>query len=205
MPYLTTVPSLLRKIYGDVVWDMPASDKSVYLSFDDGPHPTETLFVLEQLAKYGAKATFFCIGKNVEEHPPIYQHIISEGHAVGNHSFHHLNGWKTASQEYYNDIEKAGTLIHSPLFRPPYGRITARQVRELKKRGLQTIMWSVISGDFDRKISPQKCVSNIMKQARPGAIIVFHDSTKASANLRGALPLVLEKLSGEGYSFKSLL
>lgn len=204
MAYLVTVPSIIRKIYGDVTWDMPATEKIIYLTFDDGPHPEETPFVLEILAKYNAKATFFCIGKNVVVHENIYSDILQQGHSTANHSFSHPDGWKTSNADYLKDVDKACDIIKSNLFRPPYGKITPNQVKTLRQRGLRTIMWTVISGDFDKSITPLKCFQNVMRYVKPGAIVVFHDSTKASVNLRHALPKVLEELSRQGYIFNSL-
>lgn len=204
MAYLLTVPNLLRNFFGDVIWEIPATDKVIYLTFDDGPFIKETQFVLDELDKHNAKATFFCIGKNVTAHPELYSQILQQGHITGNHTYNHLNGWKTDNDSYYNDIEKARKHIGGDLFRPPYGKITRRQVIALKKRGLTTIMWTAISADFDNSLTPQKCFENVMKHAKPGAIIVFHDSAKASKNLRYALPKVLDELSRQGYSFQAL-
>jgi peptidoglycan-N-acetylglucosamine deacetylase len=204
MAYAIKVPSLLRKFFGDVLWEMPVKEKLVYLTFDDGPHPTETGFVLEELRRHQAKGSFFCIGDNVRKYPDVYQSILDEGHTTANHSYNHLNGWKTETTAYITNVQQAATLIDSKLFRPPYGRITRKQVRKLKHLGYQTIMWSVISADFDQNISPQQCVNNVMKHVKAGSIIVFHDSDKASKNLRVALPEVLSKLCGLGYHFASI-
>jgi peptidoglycan-N-acetylglucosamine deacetylase len=195
----------MKWVYPDYIWSMPRNQKKIYLTFDDGPHPEATPFVLDQLKKYGAKATFFCIGKNVAEHPAIYKRIMDEGHAIGNHTQNHLNGWQTADAEYFENIKQAAAYIDSNLFRPPYGRITrfqAKQVRE--KMGLKIIMWSVLSADFDERIKPEDCWKNVRNSAKNGSIIVFHDSQKANPRMSYALPKLLETLSAEKYSFEKI-
>ena len=203
MFYLVQTPRWLQKLYPRRLWRLPAVKKTLYLSFDDGPHPTITPFVLDTLQQYGAKATFFCIGRNVQAHPEIYQRILREGHAVGNHSFDHLNGWKTTDEDYLDNILKAGKLIDSNLYRPPYGRMTRSQEKKLVELPgfFITVMWTVLSGDFDKDLSPLQCWNNLHKHAKPGSIIVFHDSEKANEKMRYALPLVLEHFSREGYTF----
>ena len=185
---------------------MPATRKVVYLTFDDGPHPEATPFVLEQLAAAKAKGTFFCIGKNVQQYPAIFTAIQSAGHAIGNHTMHHVNGFKTAANAYVNDIAAAGTLTSAKFFRPPYGRITRRQHRLLQQQfpHIQTVMWSVLSGDFDVNISGETCLKNVLRHIEAGAIIVFHDSTKALPRLRIALPALLTWLQQNGYSCEVL-
>jgi peptidoglycan/xylan/chitin deacetylase (PgdA/CDA1 family) len=159
--------------------------------------------VLDILAKFDAKATFFCLGKNVERHPGLFRQLTEAGHAVGNHTFDHLNGWQTGSTEYFKNTEKADTLIVSALFRPPYGKITPAQISLLKKK-YRIIMWDVISGDFDPGTSAEQCVKNVLKNVRPGSIIVFHDTLKAKEKLSYALPIVLKELTGQGYEMLSL-
>lgn len=153
-------------------------EKIIYLTFDDGPHPVATPFVLDTLKKYNAKATFFCIGKNVAQHPDIYKRILLEGHTTGNHTHNHLNGSKNSNEEYIANIKEAKKYIDSNLFRPPYGRITGFQVK-LLNRAFNIIMWDVLSADFDIHLSPEKCSRNVIKSAREGSIVVFHDSEKA--------------------------
>jgi peptidoglycan/xylan/chitin deacetylase (PgdA/CDA1 family) len=215
MFYTVKVPWLIRKLYPSLTWEKPTNQKILYLTFDDGPHPTATPFVLDQLAKYNAKATFFCIGKNVMEYPAIYKRILDEGHNVGNHTFNHLNGWKTANEKYLENIFEAAKYIDSNLFRPPYGRITKFQIGLLqgdrlsskheRQAGLfKIIMWSVISADFDKKLTPEKCLQYVILNSKPGSIIVFHDSTKAWDRMSYALPKVLEHFSKEGYLFNSV-
>jgi len=178
----------------------------MYLTFDDGPHQVATPFVLKQLKKYNAKATFFCIGKNAEDHFDIYKNIIEEGHAVGNHTYNHLNGWKTNDKEYLDNIFKAKKIIDSDLFRPPFGRITKFQLQQLKgdKFKLKTIMCSVLTGDFDESISGEQCYLTVVKNARQGSIVAFHDSGKALERVEYALPLVLQHFTEKGFEFKSI-
>ena len=160
---------------------MPGTEKIIYLSFDDGPHPFATPFVLDELKKHKAKGTFFCIGKNVQENTAIYKRILDEGHAVGNHTHHHLNGWQTPQDAYLKDIAEAGKFIYSNLFRPPYGKATKAQLKILSALPYQLspIMWTVLSGDFDTQLSKEKCLNNILNKTSKGSIIVFHDSEKA--------------------------
>lgn len=206
MFYLVRIPGLVKKIYPDYIWDIPSTDKKIFLSFDDGPHETATPFVLDELKKFNAKATFFCIGKNVVAHPEIYRRIIDEGHTAGNHTFNHLNGNKTGDDEYIADIKKAADYIDSNLFRPPYGRITRFQANVLRnaKQPYKIIMWSILSGDFDTSLSPEKCLENVVLKSRPGSIVVFHDSAKAWDRMSYALPRVLQHFADQGYSFEKL-
>ena len=206
MFYFAKSPFWLRFLYKDRIWKIGNSPKKLFLTFDDGPHETITPNVLELLKKHNAKATFFCIGKNVEANPEVYKRIIDEGHAIGNHTFNHLNGWKTDDDEYLQNIFKAKQHIDSNFFRPPYGRITRFQFNQLRKPryNLKTIMWSVLSGDFDTKISKEKCLQNILLNVEDGAIIVFHDSEKAKERMMYALTETLEVLSKKGYTFEKI-
>lgn len=189
--------------YPLLTWQIKTDEKVIYLTFDDGPHETATSFVLNILKKHNAKATFFCIGKNVQLHPEIYERIINEGHSVGNHTFNHLNGWKVNDENYLSDIKNASAVIQSKLFRPPYGRIKKSQVKILQPN-YNIIMWSVLSGDFDVNLSLQKCLNNVIKNTAKGSIVVFHDSAKAMERLAFALPKTLEYFSEKGYVFKSI-
>lgn len=208
MRYFVKTPWWLKKIYSSYTWSIEEKKNRIYLTFDDGPHPEATPFVLDELKKHQAKATFFCIGNNVAQHPAIYQRIIDEGHAVGNHTYSHLNGWKTANDIYLTDINKAATLIDSTLFRPPYGRITSFQARHvkdaLKVSDAKIIMWDVISGDFDIDLSEEKCLQNVILNATRGSIVVFHDSEKAFKKLKYCLPLVLNFFSEKGFEFAAV-
>lgn len=190
-------------IYPSLVWRMQNTGKTIYLSFDDGPHETATPFVLEQLRQYQAKASFFCIGKNVAAHPDIYQQILAEGHTTGNHTMNHVNGWKVTDEVYLDEVQQASALIHSNLFRPPYGRIKSSQQRKLQTINpkLQTIMWTVLSGDFDTGLTPEACLSYVLYHTKPGSIIVFHDSEKAWERMSYVLPKMLAHFSKEGYGF----
>ena len=206
MFYLTKTPGILKALYKSCTWHLSQARQAVYLTFDDGPHPQATPFVLEQLRKYDAKGTFFCIGKNVVEHPEIYQQLLQEGHAVGNHTHNHLNGWKTSTSKYLENIQEAGRYINSALFRPPYGRITPFQVNAIKKQrpNTQIIMWDVLSADFDTAITGEACVQNVVFKAKPGSIIVFHDSAKAWDRLSYALPRVLEFCRKQQWAVEAL-
>ena len=207
MFYFTKTPWLLKKLYSECIWDVKTDEKILYLTFDDGPNPQATPFVLQELKKYNAKATFFCIGKNVKEYFDIYKQIISDGHKPGNHTYNHLNGWKTTDKKYLEDIRLAANIIDTELFRPPYGKITKFQVNALQgeKYKLKTIMWDVLSGDFDEKLTPENCYLNVINKAKPGSVVVFHDSLKAFPRLEYTLPRVLEFFSQKGYQFKFLL
>jgi peptidoglycan-N-acetylglucosamine deacetylase len=208
MFYFTKTPFWLKMLYPDCLWNYPkgSNGKKIYLSFDDGPHPEATPFVLDQLKKFNAKASFFCIGKNVITEAAIYKRILMEGHRVGNHSFDHLNGWKTDSKVYLENIEKARMLIDSDLFRPPYGRATAFQIRNLKvKLRYKIVMWDVLSGDFDPVVNGQIAAERVISKSKSGSIVVFHDSAKAFPVLKTALPAVLAYFSGNGYSFEKII
>jgi peptidoglycan/xylan/chitin deacetylase (PgdA/CDA1 family) len=212
MFYFFKTPWLLKKMYPGCTWDMPATEKIIYLTFDDGPHPTATPYALDVLQQYQAKATFFCIGKNVVEHPAIYRRILDEGHRTGNHTHNHLNGWKVKNDQYINNIVEASQHIDSNLFRPPYGRITKFQVKILSDiaaykgsdRNFRIIMWDVLSGDFDRDLSPESCTLNVINKSKQGSIVVFHDSEKAFPRMKEALPAMLKYFSGKGYRFEAI-
>jgi peptidoglycan/xylan/chitin deacetylase (PgdA/CDA1 family) len=205
MFYPIRTPWLFKQLFRGCTWDMPADDNRVYLSFDDGPHPIATAFVLDLLKVHNAKGSFFCIGNNVKKYPDVYQRIITEGHATGNHTQHHKNGWKTDPDEYLTDIREAQQYIESGIFRPPYGRVRFAQLSRIRDElGLRPVMWSLLSGDFDPSISGTKCADNILKNIRPGDIVVFHDSEKAFERLRYALPLVLELIRARGWVAEKL-
>ncbi len=190
-------------MYPECLWHIKTDNKIVYLTFDDGPHPQATQIVLNELKKYNALATFFCIGKNVAEHFDLYKQIINDGHKVANHTYNHLNGWKTKDAIYLDDIKNAMQIIDSNLFRPPYGRITKFQLKALQGKAfkLRTVMWSVLSGDFDNRLSHEDCYVNVVKNSNPGSIIVFHDSLKALPRMQFALPKILQFFTDNDYSF----
>lgn len=206
MFYLVKTPSWVEKLYPRRIWSIKTDAREIYLSFDDGPHPQHTPFVLDELKKFDAKATFFCIGKNVVAYPEVYQRILDEGHSVGNHSFDHLNASKTGEEAYLQNVALAKNYIDTGLFRPPYGRINSFLVRQLLSPAyrLKTVMWTVLSGDFDRGITKEKCLDNVLLNTKEGSIVVFHDSDKASEKLRYALPSVLKYFSEKGFVFKRI-
>lgn len=207
--YWIKTNAVIKRLFSNYVWDIPNKDKKVFLTFDDGPTPEITEWTLAQLKNYNAKATFFCIGNNIQKHPEVFNTIIQEGHAIGNHTFNHLNGWKTATQEYIanailcdSQIQKATTCNKQPLlFRPPYGKIKSRQAKLLKQMGYKIIMWDVLSADFDQTITPEQCLNNVISTVKSGSIIVFHDSVKSFKNLEYALPKTLEYLKENGFGF----
>ena len=201
--YLAYSPFWLRWFYRDLTWHKSRSNKCIYITFDDGPIPVVTPWVLNILKQFNVKATFFCIGDNVAKHPDIYRQILADGHSVGNHTFNHLNGWKTGDKAYLENIEQCKELVQSNLFRPPYGRSKKSQYSILNTQ-YSIIMWDVLSGDFDINLSPEKCLNNVLKHSRNGSIIVFHDSLKAFERLEYALPLALENLKKKGYNFSKL-
>ena len=196
---------LFRKFYPkDVVWDVPAKSKTLYLTFDDGPTTEITQWILDTLEVYNAKATFFCVGENVSKHPEIYASLIDKGHAVGNHTHNHLNGWKTPIEPYIENVVLARERIQSNLFRPPYGKIKPVQAKTLKKMGYRIILWSVLSYDFDKNLDRNEAWKNIVKYSKSGSIIVFHDHLKAFENLKELLPKTLEYFKSKGYSFEKI-
>jgi len=213
---------LMRRIYPSAVWRVPSKEKKIFLTFDDGPVPEVTPWVLSALRDYNAKATFFCVGANIEKHPEIFRQIIAEEHSIGNHTYNHLNGWKTKKEDYLKNIEKCNAQISryadgqmkthphifsfahpNILFRPPYGRMTKSQISILKSQ-YSVVMWDVLSGDFDKKTSEEQCLQNVLTKAREGSIVVFHDSVKAKKNLYYVLPKFLKHFSEKGFVFKKL-
>ena len=203
--YLVKTPSIFRWMYPNLIWKK-STKNTIFLTFDDGPIPEVTPFVLDTLKEYGAKATFFCIGDNVRKYPEVYRRVLDEGHSVGNHTFNHLKGWATEDDEYIKNIELCSQYVESDLFRPPYGRIKNSQIRELRKlnSNFKIIMWDVLSGDFDTKLKPEKCLRYVVKNTCPGSIVVFHDSIKAFPILEDVLPKALEFWKRKGYEFGAL-
>ncbi|MGC4057460.1 MAG: polysaccharide deacetylase family protein [Chitinophagaceae bacterium] len=202
--YFVKPPALLKRLFpADLTWKKESHD-TVYLSFDDGPHPVATPFVLDQLDAFHAKATFFCIGKNVSLHPDIYHRILVGEHSVGNHTQNHLNGWKTSTDIYLKNVRSATSTIDSTLFRPPYGKIKKAQAAAIQKQGYEIVMWDILCGDFDTDLSPEQCWQNIRRHIRPGAIVVFHDSAKAWERMRYALPLTLDYCRSQNWKFGTL-
>ncbi len=201
--YLVKTPNFIQSLFPNFTWRIPTNEKCVYLTFDDGPIPEVTPWVLDQLAQYDAKATFFCVGDNIRKYPDIFQMVKDQGHVTGNHTVNHLDGWSTENITYFHNIRRCARQVGSDLFRPPYGRLKPQQALFLQ-RHYRIVMWDVLSGDFDPDITPEQCYENVVRNVRPGSIIVFHDSLKAQEKLEFALPKVLEYLSAAGYSFNAL-
>lgn len=238
-------PGFIKALFPNFIWSVTTSRKELYLTFDDGPTPEITVWVLDILKRYNAKATFFCIGSNIKKYPDVFEKIISEGHTIGNHTFNHLKGWKHKTKDYLKDVEKTQVLIHTKpqieataysnkqllsgvdvhqsssvldenskrkkngdlnlkLFRPPYGKLKPKQAKQLHKKGYNIVLWDVLSFDWDTSVSKEKCFENVLNSAENGSIIVFHDSVKASQNLKYSLPKVLEYYNSRGFIFKAL-
>lgn len=221
--YLIKSPLLLKWYYPSLLWNKSRTEKVIYLTFDDGPIPNVTDFVLKTLKVFNAKATFFCIGDNIVKHPEVFERVKTDGHTIGNHTFNHLKGWKTDDKTYFENTLKCQQLTQTELFRPPYGRIRKSQIRSLElgvrnseykalnnlqlqthHSKLKIVMWDVLSGDFDTKLSPEKCYQNVIKHTENGSIIVFHDSLKAFDRLSYALPKVLAYFTEKGFAFSTL-
>lgn len=206
MRFWVKTNQFVKWLFPNYVWNIPNGEHKVYLTFDDGPTPEITEWVLAQLKSHSAKATFFCIGDNIRKHPDIFQKVQQEGHAIGNHTFNHLNGWKTANKKYIDNtklcqsiINRQPTTDNQQLFRAPYGKIKPSQSRILRQLGYKIIMWDVISMDFDQTITPKKCLENVLNNVSSGSIIVFHDSIKAQQNLQYVLPKTLDFLKDKGF------
>ena len=205
--YLVKTPAFIPKIYRKRLWHFDRKEKVIYLTFDDGPTPVVTDFTLDVLKEFNAKATFFCIGKNIENNPGLFQKIQMDGHAIGNHTYNHLNGWKTPNSTYFEDISKTDTYLdqNSKLFRPPYGKMTNAQAHFLQnKMGYTIVMWDVLSADFDLSINNEDCLKNVMNHSKNGSIIVFHDSEKAAQKIRYVLPKILKHYTDLGFQFKKI-
>lgn len=196
-------PFLAQVIYPNVTWRLSKTEKTIYLTFDDGPEPTVTPWVLDTLKAFNACATFFCLGKNVNAYPEVYNRILREGHAVGNHTYSHLKGWKTSNSVYLEDVKKCAEVVSSRLFRPPYGKMKFSQYSGLNTQ-YSIIMWDVLSYDYDQSLAPEKCLQQVIKYSRPGSIVVLHDSLKAQKNLLYLLPRALEHFHTKGFLFKAI-
>lgn len=201
--YLVKTPSFIRKLFPNFTWKLPTEDKVVYLTFDDGPIPEVTPWVLDLLEKYKAKATFFCVGENVKKYSDILEKVKKAGHSIGNHTFNHLNGWLTDNVTYLRNVRKGAHAVHSELFRPPYGRVKPSQAKFLN-RHYRVVMWDVLSGDFDPLLSKEQCLDNVIRNTDNGSIVVFHDSLKAKDKLEYVLPKTLEYFTKKGYRFEAL-
>ncbi len=208
--YFFKTPKWLKMLYPALVWDKSGIGKSpsLYLTFDDGPIPEVTPWVLEQLKKYEVKATFFQVGDNLRKYPDIFRRVLAEGHRVGNHSYNHLNGWKTNEIDYFSNVKECQEAIESlgaetNLFRPPYGKISRKQIKTLKT-DFKIVMWDYLSGDFDHDLNVDLMIKNFKKKVKPGAIVVFHDNVKSFDSLKKALPEFLDFFKGRGYHFLTL-
>jgi peptidoglycan/xylan/chitin deacetylase (PgdA/CDA1 family) len=198
------IPFWIKWIYPSFIWQMPAIENTLYLTFDDGPHPTITPLVLNLLAQYNAKATFFCIGDRVKRYPEIIERIVAEGHSIGNHSQHHLNGWNNSNSAYIEDVHQASSLIASTLFRPPYGRIKRKQAKILEHEGYKIIMWTILSADYDHSLNKEECASRVTSHIDNGNIYLFHDSDKGEERMLHALPILLKLATDKGFLFKRI-
>lgn len=194
---------LLEKIFPEYTWSVKTSEKVIYLTFDDGPIPELTSWVLEQLKVYGAKATFFCVGENIQKHKEIFDAVLVEGHAVGNHTFNHIKGWKNTNEDYFENIEKSEEIYATKLFRPPYGQLKRSQGKELLK-SYKIVMWSVLTRDYSSRVSPEKCLKIALNNTKEGSIVVFHDNIKAKENLYYTLPKFLKHFNDLGFKFEAL-
>lgn len=195
-------PAFVHRLFPELLWNVPVTQDVIYLTFDDGPHPDITPKVLNILSQFDAKACFFCVGNNVHKYPGIFHQVLDAGHLVGNHSYHHINGWRTPDEFYFEDVEKCNKLVQSHYFRPPYGKILPSQMRYLKKY-YRLVMWSAITYDFDAEISKEDCLDISIGKTSRGSIVVFHDSLKAEENMLYALPRFLEYYSKKGYRFET--
>ena len=200
---LIKTPSFIRYIFPSLIWNKLKSRKTIYLTFDDGPHSDLSNFILDELKKYQAKATFFYLGRQVEKYPKIFERCVNENHQIGNHTYSHLNGWATNNKKYYKDINKASKLINSDLFRPPYGRIKMSQIKHLKKH-YKIVMWDVLSWDFDENTCSKECFKNIVKNTSSGSIIVLHENEKSYKKVKEVLPKILNYFSSKGFTFDVL-
>ena len=196
-------PDVLRPFMGKLLWRKSSSEKVIYLTFDDGPVPEVTPLVLDLLDEYNLKATFFCVGENVEKYPGIYNEVLKRGHRTGNHTYNHLKGVSVSTDEYLANVEKAALSIESNLFRPPYGRLKSKQ-RKALKAGYEIVMWDVITHDYNSNLSPITIMQNIKRYSRNGSLVVFHDSVKAERNMLTVLPLAIEYWNSKGYRFETL-
>lgn len=202
--YWIKTPQIIKRLFSNQVWDIPNKENKIYLTFDDGPTPEITEWVLGILKENNIKATFFCIGNNIQKHPEIFNKVINEGHGIGNHTFNHKNGWKTTTADYIENVElceKQLLNLKSKVFRPPYGKIKPLQSKKSRKLGYKIIMWDILTADFDAKISKEKCLENATQKVTSGSIIVFHDSIKAFRNLEYALPKTIQILKERGFVF----
>jgi len=207
--YPARFPKIFRLFFKSLVYNIPNENNRIFLTFDDGPTPEITHWVIDELEKVQAKATFFCIGNNIEKHPEIIRLLLKKQHKIANHSYNHAKGWKTTTTDYMNEVRKTQKLLErftetEKIFRPPYGRITNKQINELQKQQYKIVMWSVVSGDFSESLNIDKAINYLSKKTQKGDILVFHDSVKAFHNLKRMLPQVLQNLKDRGFVFELL-
>ncbi len=198
------VPGILYYIFNRFLWRVPVKDNSIFLTFDDGPSGDLTLWILDLLDKYNAKATFFCVGEKILANKAYYDKIVERGHLTANHTFSHEHFRDVSVKTYLHSIQKCGELVNSRLFRPPYGRVRPRIAKMIKRAGFKPVMWSVLSYDYDQEMSPGKILRKIVRQTKPGSIIVFHDNKKATRNIQIVLPRYLAFFANKGFKFKVL-
>ena len=208
--YWVKTNSIIKKLFPKLIWDIPNANKTVFLTFDDGPTPEITPWVLNVLKQHQIKATFFCIGDNIRKYPEIFKQVINDGHSIGNHTFNHLKGWETETRNYMENLQLCDTEIRKlttanyNLFRPPYGKIKRSQAIQAREAGYKIIMWDILTADYDKNVSPQKCLENATKKTASGSIIIFHDSVKAFPNVEFVLPKTIEKLKEKGFTFDAI-
>ena len=208
--FLHKIPTFFTRWWPELTWHRQNQDKKIYLTFDDGPIPVVTEWVLDVLAQYDAKATFFCVGDNIRKHPAVFQRVISDGHKAGNHTFNHLKGWKTGNDHYLQNISECRDIMDQyvsdtakPLFRPPYGAIKPSQIQVIKSE-YEIVMWDVLSGDFEKNVSAERCLQMVLKYTESGSVVVFHDSIKTYEKLQKVLPQFLDYYTSRGYKFVTL-
>ena len=199
--FIEQPPWFYRALFPGVTWRMPAEPKCVYLTFDDGPIPEVTPWVLDTLDRFGVKATFFMVGDNVRKHPDIYQMVVDRGHRIGNHTFNHIQGWRYWTKNYLANVAKAAEYIPSDLFRPPHGHMRIPQTLLLQRK-YRVIMWDVVTRDYSPHMTPEGVLQVVKRYTRTGSVIVFHDSLKSERNMRVAMPQAVEWLLAQGYTFK---
>ena len=201
--YIIKTPKVIRKLFPNYLWNKSRKKPYVYFTFDDGPIPKVTPWVLDTLKSYNMHGTFFCVGDNVRKHSKIYNRLIAEGHSIGNHSYSHKSGWGSDVEKYLDDVELCSSFVQSDLYRPPYGRLKPLQAKAIRDQ-YQIVMWDVLSGDFDQNITTEQCYQNVIQNLKPGSIIVFHDNIKSFVTLKEVLPRVMEYCQSRGLSSKGI-